>query len=224
MNKLIAPLAIAGFLVAGLPTVASAQFSLPSIPGVGKVLGSGSGSGSGAPAADLGAQQDVLVRSYVAANKDVLTANSKMAEALGLKDAAATSKATSDALTEGATKDNLDAANKEVAASTDAVAAELAKQPVLDAKAKAMFGAGLLSLVSGVNKYVGVGKNVSTMGSQLSSAPLLQLPKLQSAVFVVSKFPTSMASVTSALKNAMAFAQSNDIPVPADATQALAGL
>lgn len=195
---------------------AHAQFSLPS---VAKSL-----TGNSAPAADLGGQQDVLVRGYVAANKDVLTANAQMAEALGLKEAAAASKATADALTDGATKDNLDAANKAVSASTDAVAAEMAKHPKLDAKSKTMYSQGLLSLAGGVGKYVGLGKNVSTMSSGLSSASPMQLPKLQSAVYVVSKFPDSMSSVSSALKNATAFAKSQDIPVPAGVNDALAAL
>lgn len=217
MNKFFTSIAMASAVAAGIPSIAYAQFGLPSIPGLGK-------SSAGVATADLGGQQDQLVRSYVAANKDVLTANSKMAEALGLKDSATASKATADALTEGATKDNLDAANKEVGTSTDAVSAELKKGPKLDAAAKATFGVGLVSLVSGVSKYVGVGKNVSDISSGLSSAPMMQLPKLQSAVFIVSKFPSSMASVSNALKNAIAFAQSNDIPVPADATKALASL
>lgn len=217
MNKLFASIAVVTAFAAGVPSVAYAQFGLPTVPGLGK-------SSSGTASADLGGQQDVLVRSYVAANKDVLTANSKMAEALGLKDSAAASKATADALTEGSTKDNLDAANKAVGTSTDAVAEEMKKGPKLDAAAKATFGIGLIALASGVSKYVGVGKNVSDISSGLSSAPLMQLPKLQSAALIVSKFPSSMSSVSSALKNAIAFAQSNDIPVPADATKAMAAL
>lgn len=215
MNKFLAILSVVGATVVA-PSVANAQFALPSLPGMGK-------SSAGATA-DLGGQQDQLVRGYVAANKDVLNANSKMAEALGLKDASAASKATADSLTEGATKDNLDAANKEVSATTDAVAVELKKGPQLDAAAKATFGAGLLSLATGVTKYVGLGGNVKSMATNLSSASPLQLPKLQSAAFVVSKFPSSLSSVSSALKNAIAFAQSHDIPVPADATKALAAL
>ncbi|MDW5444219.1 hypothetical protein [Polaromonas sp. SM01] len=212
MKNTFSTLALA--CVLSTPAISFAQF--PSIPGFSK--------SAAAPTSDLGGQQDLLVRAYVAANKDVLTANSKMAEALGLKDAATASKATAESLTEGATKDNLNAADKEVSASTEAVAAELKKGPQLDAAAKATFGTGLLSLASGVSKYMGVGKNVSDMASGLSGASLMQLPKLQSAVTIVSKFPASMATVSSALKNAIAFAQSNDIPVPADATKALAAL
>jgi len=220
MNKLVFSFAAAGALALALTGTAQAQFSLKSIPGVGSAV-TGGGSAS---SADLGNQQDALVRNYVAANKDVLNANTHMAEALGLKDQAATAKATSDALTEGATKDSLEASNKAVSASTDAVAVELAKQPVLDAKSKSTFSAGLVKLAAGVTKYVVVGKNVKDMSSGLSSASPTMLPKLQSAVYIAKSFPGSMSNVSTALKNAIAFAQSHDIPVPDDATQALAAL
>ena len=216
MNKLFKSFAIAATLSLGVSTIALAQFSMPSIPGMGK--------SAGAATADLGGQQDTLVKNFVAANKDVLNANSAMQAALGLQVDSVASKATADSLTEGATKDNLDAANKQLSVSTAAVAAELAKGPKLDAQSKATFGLGLVSLISGVSKYAGVAKNASDMGSSLSSAAPMQLLKLQSAVFVVSKVPGSLATLTSALKNAVAFAKSNDIPIPADATQALASL
>ena len=211
---------LAALIALGASTVAQAQFSMPNLGSVKGMLG-GSGSGGGA---DLSGQQDALVRGYVAANKEVLNANALMAEALGLKGEAATSAATASSLTEGATKDALEESNKAVAASTNAVAAELAKQPVLDANAKALYSKGLLTLATGVTKFVGVGKNVGAMGSNLKSAPLTQLPKLQSAAYVVSNFPSSMGNVSDALKNAIAFARSQDIPVPADATAALAAL
>ncbi len=204
----------------GTSTGAYAQFSMPSVGSVKNLVGGGSGASAG----DLSGQQDALVRGYVAANKEVLSANALMAEALGLKSDAAASAATATSLTEGATKDALEESNKAVTASTNAVAAELAKKPVLDASSKAMYSKGLLTLASGVTKFVGVGKNVGTMGTNLKSAPLTQLPKLQSAAYVVSNFPSSMGNVSDALKNAIAFAQSQDIPVPADATAALAAL
>ncbi len=219
MHKLQTVIASTLFAL-GVSTAAQAQFGMPAIPGVKSL----SGSGNAAPAGDLTGQQDALVRGYVAANKDVLNANSLMADALGLKTAAATSAATSASLTEGATKDALEESNKAVAASTSAVAAEMAKKPVLDANAKALYGKGLVLLATGVAKFTGVGKNVSAMGSSLKTASPLQLPKLQSAVYVVSNFPDSMGNVTGALKNAVSFAQSQDIPVPADANAALSAL
>lgn len=213
MKSIVAVVAFAVASSVSLPV--AAQFSLPSIPGLSK-----------APAgtADIGAQQDSLITGYVAANKDVLMANAKMAEALGLKTESAAALATADALTSGATKDSINETDKAVGASTSAVSAELAKAPKLDAAAKQTFAAGLVSLASGAVRYVGVGKNVKAMTNSLSSVSPLQLPKLQSAATIVANFPQSMSSVSTALQNAVAFAKNNDIPVPADATSILAAL
>lgn len=207
MKNLIASTLVA--VAFAFPVAAFAQFSLPSIPGLSK--------GSSGGGADLGGQQDALVRGFVAANKDVLSANAKMAAALGLKDKAGSAQATADSLNDGATKGNLEEANKVVADSGGEIAAAQAKKPVLDAAAKATYAQGLLSLVSGVSKYVGLGKNVKDMSSSLSSASPMMLPKLQSAAYVVSNFPGSASNVTTALKNAIDFAKSNGIEVPADA-------
>src|SRR5690242_13085290 len=85
---------------------AFAQFSMPSI---GSITGGSSGASS---SGNEGAQQDQLVRAYVGANKEVLVAQSKIAEAVGLKDSAAQLKSTADALGDGATKGNLSDADK----------------------------------------------------------------------------------------------------------------
>ncbi|MCL2871377.1 MAG: hypothetical protein FWF41_00065 [Betaproteobacteria bacterium] len=224
MYKIVFSFVVTVFLTLALTGTGCAQFSFKSIQGtVQNAVNTVKGGGS-TPTVDLGTQQDDLVNGYVAANKDVLNANAKMAEALGLKVEAATAKATAEALTEGATKDSLETSNKMVSASTDAVAEELAKQPALDAESKAIFADGLANLGLGVTKYVSVGKKVNGMSASLSSASPMMLSKLQPAVYVVTNFPGSMNNVTTALRNAVSYAQSHDIPVPADATQALAAL
>jgi hypothetical protein len=200
----------------GASTAAFAQFSLPSIPGLGK-------SGGSAPQADLGGQQTNLVRNFVAANVDVLKANSKMADALGLKGKAGDAEAVAQQLSSGATADK-DSATKSSTAVGDtsgAIAARLAEKPQLDAAAKATFAAGLVHMVSGVRKYAGLGKDVSDMSSGLKSASPMQLASMGGAAYVVSNFPTSATNVSKALKNAIDFAKDNGIEVPADATQAL---
>lgn len=87
------------FLAVVLTTIALAAPSL-SVAQIGNMLGGlGASKSSGASAgADLGAQQDSLVRNYVAAGKDVLTANSYFADALGIKAQAVNAAATSDSL------------------------------------------------------------------------------------------------------------------------------
>ena len=214
MKKLLPALAAALICV---PFAAMAQLpSLKSIPGLG---------GAAAPSGgDVTGQNDSLVRGYVAANKDVLLANSQMADALGLKDAAAASKATADALTDGATKGNLEDSNKAVSASTDAVAAEMAKGPKLDAAAKKKYQAGMAQLGVGMLKYIALKGPAEAFSTGLKSASPLMLPKLQAGAYIVTQLPSGISNLSTSLKNATAFAKSNNIPVPDDATKALASL
>lgn len=199
-----------------LPFAAMAQLpSLKSLPGLGAAT-----SGGG----DLSGQNDSLVRGYVAANKDVLLANSQMADALGLKDAAAASKATADALTDGATKGNLEESNKAVSASTDAVAAEMAKGPKLDAASKQKYESGMAQLGRGLLKYVSLSGPAQAFSNSLKSASPMMLPKLQSGAYIVTQLPSGLSNLGTSMKNASAFAKSNDIPVPPDATKAMASL
>ena len=205
-----------------IPLGAFAQLpSLKNLPGVPGLPGTSSSSDSGG---DLSGQNDSLVRGYVAANKDVLLANSQMAEALGLKDAAAASRATADALTDGATKGNLEDSNKAVSASTDAVAKEMAKGPKLDDAAKKKYQDGMAQLGRGMLKYVALGGQASAFSSGLKNATPLMLPKLQAGAYVVGQLPTGLKNLGTSMKNANAFAKSNDIPVPPDATKAMASL
>lgn len=201
-----------------LPLAAMAQLpslkNLPSLPSVPSAGGGG----------DVAGQNDSLVRGYVAANKDVLLANSQMADALGLKDAAAASKATADALTDGATKGNLEDSNKAVSASTDAVAAEMAKGPKLDAAAKKKYQSGMAQLGQGLLKYIALSGPAQAFSSSLKSASPMLLPKLQGGVYVATQLPTGLSNLGTSMKNANAFAKSNDIPVPPDATKAMAAL
>jgi hypothetical protein len=200
--------------------LAHAQFGLPSVPGIG-----GSKSAGGAQA-DLGGQQASLVKNFVAANIDVLKANAKMSEALGLKSQAATAEATVQQLSSGSTVDK-DSASKAAIAVADtggAIQAELAKKPALDAAAKATYAQGLASLATGVVRYTGLGKDVENMGQAMKSASPTQLPSLGAATYVVSNFPKSASELSKSLKNAIDFAKSNGIEVPAEATAALASL
>jgi hypothetical protein len=200
-------------IAAAAPTVASAQFSLPSI--------GGSKSGGSAPAADLSGQQDALVRNFVAANKEVLTANSKLAGALGLKAQATNAEQTAGQLGDGATKGNLEDSNKVVGDTSGAIKEALAKKPVLDAEAKAAYAVGLGHLVNGTVKYAGLGKDVSNMGNSMKSANPMALAKLGSAAYVVSKFPGSASDLFNTLKVAIDFARDQGIQVPPDANAAL---
>jgi hypothetical protein len=209
MNKLIVYTAIA--LCATTPLVSQAQ--LPSVPGFGA-------KSSGGP--DLVASQTGLVTSYVAASKDVLTAQAKMLQALGLKDQAAKAQAEANSLSAGATTGQLkDEESAQSDASKQLADALKAPAPALDAEAKQTYTQGLVSLAAGLVKYTGMRGDIDSFKNGLSGASLMQTPKLQSGAFIVKSFPGNLQNLTDTMKNAVAFAKSHGIEVPADATSVI---
>lgn len=209
MKKIIT--IVSAVVTLSLPTFSHAQFG-----GLGNLVGGG----KTAPAAgaDLSGQQDQLVRTYVAAGKDVLTANTKLSEALGIKAQAINDVAASDSFSASQIEDQ----DKAISASAKAVSDKLnSGATVLDGEAKVKYGQGLISLVSGVKKYAGMRSAATGFSSGLSGVSPLQLPKLQSGVYIVKSLPTSVTSLTSVLKSAVDFATKNGIEVPADATSLL---
>jgi hypothetical protein len=206
MKKFIVSTAFAICLSA--PVIVDA--ALPSLPGVGSKPNSG---------IDLGAAQTGLVKSYVGANKDVLMSQSKLLEALGLKDKAAAAQATADSLGDGATKGGLQDANKaqsdESKALADALKAPASK---MDSQSKKTYTQGLILLASGMVKYTGMQKDIDAFKNGLSGASLLETPKLQTGAYVVTSFPGNLQNLTETMKNAVAFAKTNGIEVPPEAT------
>ena len=206
MNKLTVFAALAVCVLA--PIVGNAQ--MPSIPSFGS-------KSNATP--DLGTSQTGLVKSYVAANKDVLTAQSKMLQALGLKDKSAAAQATADSLGDGATKGNLQDADKVQSDDSKALSDAL-KAPAgnMDAQSKQIYTQGLISLASGIVKYTGMRKDIDAFKSGLSGASPLQTPKLQTGAYIVTSFPGNLQNLTETMKNAVAFAKSHGIDVPPEAT------
>lgn len=186
------------------------------------VKGAASLGGSSSSGGDLIGQQTKLVELYVAANKEVLMAQSKMALALGAKDAAALAKAEADALTSGATKDNLAKADSVQSKVAKAISeGQQAQGVTLDAQAKKTYAEGMGSLGLGLLKYAGMAKQFDGFKSALSSASPMDLPKLSSGSYIITSFPGNSKNLYNTLNQAISFAKSNDIPVPKDATKAL---
>lgn len=202
-------------LFAAIAVVALAAPALSQAQIVGMLGGNKS---FGNSAADLGAQQDSLVRNYMAAGKSVLVANGHLAEALGVKAQAVNAAATSDSLS---AKD-VESQDKAISADAAAVAEALKGGAKLkDAKAKATYSKGLVSLVAGVKKYVDMRKDVQGFSTSLSGASPLQLPKLRAGAYVAKSLPTSMTNLTNVLKSAVEFGKSNGVEIPKDATSVL---
>jgi hypothetical protein len=211
MSRLATTLIASVFTIT--PVAALAQFGLPSLPGMG---------GKSAGGADLSGSQDQLVRQYVDANKTVMLANAHMADAMGLKDDAAKLRASSDSLGDGATKGNLADADKATSDTNRKLAEKLNDNTVvLDADAKKKYVAGLVTMASGVVKYVGMKGSFQSFASNLKGVSPMMLPKLQTGVYIVSSLPANVKNLTAALSSATQFAKSHDIEVPKDVTAAM---
>jgi hypothetical protein len=207
MKKVLSAVA---FVAAATAVSSSFAFGLPPIPGVS------GGASSGASQADLSGQQDALVRNFNGANQQVLNAQSKLAGALNLDKESVKAAETAKQMSGGATQGSVKDGDKVVSDTNGAIATALAKKPVLDAAAKAQYAEGLVHLVTGGIKYAGLGKDVTNMGSGLKSASPLALAKLSDAAYIVSKFPGSASNLVDTVKQAVAFAKGQDIPVPAN--------
>ena len=192
-----------------VPTLGSAQFANP----LGGLMGSKPSSTSAS--ADMGAQQDSLVRTYVAAGKNVLTANGHMTDALGIKAQSINAAASSDSFS---AKD-IEAQDKAISADSAALAEALKSGATLkDEQAKAKYAEGLLSLAVGVKKYVDMSKEAQGFASGMTSVSPLQMSKLQSGVYVAKNLPGNVNNLTVVLKSAVDFARKNGVEVPKEAT------
>src|SRR6266702_8130838 len=112
--------------------------------------------GGGAPApqngVDAAVSQDQLVKTYVAADSEALLGQSRMAEALGLKDKAAAAKAKADTLTSGATvtNDTLKQATQVQTEVSEAMSKAQSQGGTFSAESKAQFSEGLGHMGRGV--------------------------------------------------------------------------
>lgn len=200
-------------VLAVTPLAAMAQFKMPSLPGVGATSAGGG---------DLGGAQDQLVHQYVDADKTIMLANAHMADAVGLKDDAAKLRASSDSLGDGATRGNLADSDKAISDANEKFSKRLSDNTVvLDADAKKKYTAGLVTMASGVIKYVGMKGPFQSFAGNLKTASPMMLPKLQSGAYIVSSLPSNAKNLTAALSSATEFAKSHDIEVPKDVTKAM---
>lgn len=215
------PSLAAAALIAALitPINASAQFG--GMGGLGGLVGGKSSSEKAPVGGDVVAQQDQLVKEYVTADRGVLLGQSKMAEALGLKQRAATLAATADALTSGSTQDNLSEADKVVSESNAELAARMKENPELDAASKKLYRDGLVDTAKAVRSYVGLKSRFDAFRTALSSASPMVLPKLGAGTYIVKSFPGNAKNLGSSMSMAVDFARSQRIDVPKDATSAI---
>jgi hypothetical protein len=204
-------------LCAAIPLSVNAGL-LDAVKGAAGAATGGSTSGG----ADASGSQDALVNAYVAANKQVLIAQSKMASALGASEAAALAKAEAESLSSGATKDNLAKADSVQSDVSKAISErQQAKGNKMDEASKKEYASGLATLGQGVSQYVGLSSRLPAFQSALTSASPMMIPKLSAGAYILKSFPNNSVNLKNTLVQAVSYAKSNDIPVPKDATAAL---
>ena len=144
-----------------------------------------------------------------------------MLGALGMKELADAAAVQAKNLTEGASKDSLEAANKVQTENSRALEEKFAtKKVVLDEASKKKFAKGVGELSKGVINYVEMSKKVSGFKPDISSMSGAG----NSAVFIVKSLPSSITNLGSTLKMAIEFSKENNIPVPKEANDATAML
>jgi hypothetical protein len=212
-------------LLSALPLSASAGL-LGSVTGT--VMGGSSSQSSGDPVA----ASNQLVSQYVAGNVSVLTAQKDLATALHLKNEASGIDASIASLKSSASgktdKSTLEKADKTVSVSSKAITDALAKKPALSAADKVVYAKGLASLAVGILHYVDMKNAASSFSSSVSSlspmAAAQDASTLAAGLYVVKSLPASITNLGSTLNQAVSFAKSNHIAVPASATKALGSL
>ena len=164
------------------------------------------------------------MKDCVSANRDVLGANEKMLDAVGLKTEAAKAKATAEALTDSPTKGNLSDADKAVDEGTKALTTAIGAKPRAFGRIQGSVrrGSGLARVWCGQVRWDEV--VVQTFSTGLKDASVLEAGKLQAGAYVAQTFPGNMTNLGKTMKSAVDFAKSSDIPVPAGTDDVMAAL
>jgi hypothetical protein len=200
-----------------LSPLSMAQF--PKLPGALSGL-------TGDSSSEATTQQDQLVKAYVDADKDVLKAQSKMADAVGLKERAAKLNAASDALGAGATKDSLEASETEQSEASKEIQAKLKDGNLqMDEAGKKKFADAMGDLGRGITKYTKLKGPIANFQATVTkggaAGALTAVSKLGVGKFIITSAPSNLRNMSSTLSSSIAYAKSHDIPVPADATAAI---
>ena len=185
---------------------AAFAFGLPAVPGV-----------TGGAAASGGASAEQIVQKYVGGTKSVMSADTNMLSALGLKDQAAKSELSAKTMTEGATSDAMEDAAKVQTESSKAIEAKMTgEKVVMDAASKKQFAQGMVDLANGLKQYIGMSSDVKGFKPSVTSVG----GSAGAAIFIAKSLPTSTTNLMGTLKKAIDFSKANDITVPKEASEA----
>jgi hypothetical protein len=219
---------IAANVVASVLVAASAHaFGLPSVLG-----GSSSENSSSNGATDNLASQDALVKSFVASEIEVLTAQSLLEQAYGLKDEAklcddqakALQNTSVDSATLEKTVDLSSQANKLITEQQGKESSLSDEEKQYYIQSLPHFAKGIIGTHDVVSKAAtfasGLKSSSSNIGSLLSASTL----KLKSGLFIAKSTPAYSKDLFDVFRKTVMIGQNSGVKVPADATSALGGL
>ena len=200
-------------------------FKKPAIPGTSSSDASSSSAVS----------QEAIVQSYVDANVLVLNARAKLAEAFGLKDEVAAINAEAESLQSASTQAGKDEFKSSATLSDRAMAAVQAKidsGAELTAEGRVSYVEGLSLTAQSVIATKDMAQDAKSFSasakSDISSASMMKkasvTKKYSAGMFVATELPGFTSRLTKNFGSLAAYAKSADIPVPDDATDALASV
>lgn len=217
-------LAFAACLLSGLffAGTASAQFHMPKL-----------GGSSQSQSSDAQAAQTKLVKNFVAAQTETLTAQALLAQAYGLKSQAAACQVQIKALkSSGTDKDTLKKTVDISNSANKAIAAQQVKHTTLSAKKKDYYAKSLPHFVKGL---IGTRKLVTessqflqTAKSSATSSGLSGLvggaTKLKAGLFVAKSIPSYAKSLADVVRKTVSIGKKNGVKIPDNATSVLGSL
>ncbi len=206
-------------------------FTAPAHAQFGKLkdLAGGGSSSSASSSAPSEADQEALVRRFVASQSHSLQAQSSFAQAFGLAEQVKLLEAERMALSSGSV--NVDQMKKSVSVSEAAQAAideRVAAQPELSAESKQHYAEGLVSLVASAaegQKLSGESSNFANGMKNLGATQLATVGrKLAAGAWVAKESPGYLKGLYSSSKAALTFAKASKIKVPGNAESMLDSL
>lgn len=178
----------------------------------------------------LAAQGD-LIKAYADGNKFDLMTKSLMADALGLKEDAATLKTAAESIDAG-NVEGIEAAQAKTEAAQTAVAQKMEKSDKLSADAQMTVGKSLVTLgscllsykaaASQCDKSIDMAKNVIDNASLMNKMSVKK--QLDPVLSVAPKVPGDLESLMGTAKKYVEFAKSAGVEPPSDLKQAIGDL
>lgn len=176
---------------------------------------------------DAFAMQDGLLGNFSKATQSLLMAQSGMADALGLKDQAATSMAEAKAIGSG----SIDKAAAEKAkagseAASKAIEDALKKGDALSSESKKAFAKSLVPYAISVKGALALPNDAKSFADiaqqQISAASMMEklnvTKKLEPGVYVAKEAPGFIGGHVTTIKQIVGFLKANNIEVPKEAT------